>query len=1075
MRSITAMRNASIAGLLLLSLASFGCGGSSSSTASTVAPAIITQPVGQTVLEGATATFSVVASGTAPLSYQWNKGGIPIIGATSASYPTPATTLADSGSSFTVTVSNAAGHLTSSPATLTVHTNPAIASFSANPVSITSGNNATLSFSFTGGAGSIDNGVGAVNSGTDVTVKPAATTTYTLTVDNGFGATKTKTATVTVNAVTVPTTTPIQVSLGDAPSDWIMAFGMTVNSITLTSSNGTIMNVVSAPAPMEMMQSMATMQPISAMAVPQGTYTQAMVTFSAVTMGYMDPVTHTYMQKNLAGPFTATVPFSPNMTIGTSPMALNFDMNMGSSVTIDGAGNVILTPVMTVAMGSASGTGTNPWQGTMHHQVGTVSSVSGAQFTMGSMMGIQQMAFRTDASTQFVGTSFTGMGSMTTGMMVAVDAALQPDGSYLAQRVESMGAGASGMMGGGLVTTIAGNPPTQITLAANAGQGGGMMASSMAGTLTVTIPAATPYTIDSDDVDLTGLPFAPTFDATSLAKGQRVEVVSGGGLMGGGMSGGQGSLTASQMRLEQQGLHGTVSSYLTSGSQATFTLTLPTDSAFTSLTGATTIKVYQQAGTQLHGLSTIANGNDVMARGLLFYDTSASAYKLVANWITPGLATPAPPIAGSTMVQAGLGDAPSDWITAFGMTVNTITLTDSNGNTLNMVPTSSPMEMMQLMATIQPVSSVAIPQGTYTQAMVTFSAVTMGYMDPSSGAYKQQTLPGPFTAMVPFSPAMTVGTAPMALSFDMNMGASVAMDASGKVTLTPVMTASMGSTAGTGTNPWQGAMQHRIGSVASASGAQFTMGSMMGMQQTTFMTNASTQFAGSGFTSMSSMTSGMMVSVDATMQADGTYLAQRVEYMGVGTNGMMGGGVVTAITGNPPTQITLATNSGQGGGMMASAIARTLTVTIPAATPYSIDADGVDLTGLAFAPTFDAATLTKGQRVDVVSGSGMMGGGMSGGASTLTASQVRLEQQGLHGTVSGYTANGAKATFTLTLPSDSAFTTLTGATTIQVIQQAGTQLHGLTVVADTNDVVVRGLLFKDAGTYRLVASWIVAP
>lgn len=436
--------------------------------------------------------------------------------------------------------------------------------------------------------------------------------------------------------------------------------------------------------------------------------------------------------------------------------------------------------------------------------------------------------------------------------------------------------------------------------------------------------------------------------------------------------------------------------------------------------------------------------------------------------------TPNPtPIA--TPIQVSLGDAPADWIMAFGMTVNSITMTNSGGGTVNMVTTASPMEMMQLMGTVQPVSTMAVPQGNYSQAMVTFSAVTMGYMDPVSHTYKQKTMPGPFTATVPFSPAMTVGTSPMALSFDMKMGPSVSIDALGNVTITPVMTASMGSTTGAGMNPWQGSMQHRIGAISSVSGSQFTMGSMMGMQQTTFMTNGNTQFAGTGFNGTGSMTTGMMVGVNAVMQSDGTYMAQRVESMGAGTSGMMGGGVVTSITGNPPTQITMVANAGQGGGMMASSIAGTLTVTLPASTPYSVDSDGVDLAGLPFTPTFDSATLTKGQRVDVVSGGGMMGGGMMGGTGSLTASQVRLEQQGLHGVVSGYTVNGAQATFILTLPTDSAFTTLTGAASVQVYQQAGTQLHSLTAIANTNEVMARGLLFNNAGTYRLVASWIVAP
>jgi hypothetical protein len=90
-------------------------------SSSLVAPTITTQPSNQTVVAGQTATFSAVASGTAPLSYQWQENGANISGATSASYTTPATTTAGSGSTFEVVVSNAAGTATSSAATLTVN------------------------------------------------------------------------------------------------------------------------------------------------------------------------------------------------------------------------------------------------------------------------------------------------------------------------------------------------------------------------------------------------------------------------------------------------------------------------------------------------------------------------------------------------------------------------------------------------------------------------------------------------------------------------------------------------------------------------------------------------------------------------------------------------------------------------------------------------------------------------------------------------------------------------------------------------------------------------------------------
>ncbi len=88
--------------------------------AAPVAPTITTQPANQTVTAGQTATFSVVASGTAPLTYQWQKNGSAISGATATSYTTPVTTTADSGELFRVVVSNSAGSVTSNSATLTV-------------------------------------------------------------------------------------------------------------------------------------------------------------------------------------------------------------------------------------------------------------------------------------------------------------------------------------------------------------------------------------------------------------------------------------------------------------------------------------------------------------------------------------------------------------------------------------------------------------------------------------------------------------------------------------------------------------------------------------------------------------------------------------------------------------------------------------------------------------------------------------------------------------------------------------------------------------------------------------------
>ncbi len=93
-----------------------------STTPGATAPAVTSHPASRTVSEGQTASFNVTASGTNPLSYQWQKNGVDIAGATASSYTTPPATYAESGSNFRVTVRNAHGSDTSNAATLTVST-----------------------------------------------------------------------------------------------------------------------------------------------------------------------------------------------------------------------------------------------------------------------------------------------------------------------------------------------------------------------------------------------------------------------------------------------------------------------------------------------------------------------------------------------------------------------------------------------------------------------------------------------------------------------------------------------------------------------------------------------------------------------------------------------------------------------------------------------------------------------------------------------------------------------------------------------------------------------------------------
>jgi len=97
------------------------------------APTITSQPSASSVAVGSAASFSIVAGGTAPLSYQWRKDGVAISGATSSTYTIASTKTSDAGS-YTVVVTNSAGSVTSNSTVLTVRALPRLYSLAVRTV-----------------------------------------------------------------------------------------------------------------------------------------------------------------------------------------------------------------------------------------------------------------------------------------------------------------------------------------------------------------------------------------------------------------------------------------------------------------------------------------------------------------------------------------------------------------------------------------------------------------------------------------------------------------------------------------------------------------------------------------------------------------------------------------------------------------------------------------------------------------------------------------------------------------------------------------------------------------------------
>lgn len=191
---------AAVLGLAMLG----GCSGSGGGPAPAPAASIASFTASPAAIPaGGSSTLAWTVANATSLSLDQ---GIGTVTGSSRSVSPAATT------TYTLTAAGAGGNATAS-ATVTVVPAPVIASFTATPSAITTGQSSTLAWSVSGATGlSLDQGIGAVT-GTSRVVSPVATTTYTLTAVNtsaGATASATATATVTVSA-------PAVYNFGEAP------------------------------------------------------------------------------------------------------------------------------------------------------------------------------------------------------------------------------------------------------------------------------------------------------------------------------------------------------------------------------------------------------------------------------------------------------------------------------------------------------------------------------------------------------------------------------------------------------------------------------------------------------------------------------------------------------------------------------------------------------------------------------------------------------------------------------------------------------------------------------------------
>ena len=430
----------------------------------------------------------------------------------------------------------------------------------------------------------------------------------------------------------------------------------------------------------------------------------------------------------------------------------------------------------------------------------------------------------------------------------------------------------------------------------------------------------------------------------------------------------------------------------------------------------------------------------------------------------------------TTVAQLRVGDAPADQVFSFELTIaspiNLIPLGGGSASAISVNPNR--LELSRTAGKMQPLGVMALKPGSYAAAEITIQGPSITYT-------KTMLTPAPVTLIdrvngvdqtvrVNFNPPLVVGNDPVVLDLDINLASALVSANAGNISGTHFTESSFAF----GVHPIgvAGRQQDDDGEFEAETGKAVEVSSS-GFVLQTGQTGSRLPFIVDGSTTLPSGLrladlQNRIIQVQGFTRSDGTLYAQQIEMLGSQNASQMQGTLTLVGSFNVPTLMDFAVQDGTGTGFTSAQIGQDFMIDISSvasasfATNYG-DCDKSALVSPAINFPFDSAHLKAGQRIEVITESGVTAG------QPILPSQVRLEQQAISGTVSGFTAlPGGASSFDLLLPADSYVTLLSGQTTVHVFEQTMTD-NRVGNVANGKAVRVRGPLFWTGTQFNMVA------
>lgn len=459
--------------------------------------------------------------------------------------------------------------------------------------------------------------------------------------------------------------TQVTVALSGTANDQLSEFDLALQSIQLTSQSGTTVSLLTSPEPSEYMHVNGAIDVLTTVTVPQEIYTSA-----TATIGYADFTCTAVLPADSASP--GSLGFD-TFAYGYTPNS-NVTVNLPSPVTITGASMGLLlnlqvsqsaafpstcyfsgipaysiTPTFNVSGLTFSSQPQSPATGKINSLEGKIISItSSSGFTLAvpeGPGGSRTLNVNSAAATVYQG--IPNFSSLSSGMFVNMDAAVQRDGSLLASRIAVEDPSAVNVVTGPIVQVASLEPvlvmygrlqqgPVPLGPSGSALYQGGGIYFNFGNSI---------FQISGQMTNLGELPFVASFDASNMVAGQDVDITSPAFVNAGGVF-----TPANTITLLPQTIDATVTGSSASGTFTDYTVSLASYDLFsdlavqpgqtTLLTNPSQMEVYVDGNTQQLNTQTLAVGGTFRFYGLVFNDNGT--LRMDCAQVNDGVAFTAP-------------------------------------------------------------------------------------------------------------------------------------------------------------------------------------------------------------------------------------------------------------------------------------------------------------------------------------------------------------------------------------------------------------------------------------------------